>query len=227
MNRSIEKIHRCYLTIREILKDRGYVEDEDDPTTKRQIRYAEDIKYFKKALVDLNKEPQRCFKKLRMLRHHAMFDKPIYVFFVGAKIGVANVNHYSTIMSEHNPPVHHAILVSVFSEAVLTPFADVRIRALKNEEGQIIEHFYLSQLLINIKNHELQPPKIEICTPEEKEEILKGYKLKETQLHWIVESDPLSKYFGLQPKDMLKITRYSETTGKAVLYRICVPDTAS
>lgn len=224
MNRDVDKMYKCYETLREMLKDRGYLEDEEDSLTKRQIKYATDVNHMKKALKDYTKNPLHALKKLQMLRHHAMFDRSIYVFFVNCKIGVTTIKHYTTLMEKHVPPVNHCILVSVVSDAVLTPFAVGAINALQSNEGKIVEHFYLSDLLINITKHELQPPKIEICTQEEKDEVLSGYKLKESQLHWIVNTDPLAKYFGLQPRDVLKITRYSETTGKSSFYRICVED---
>lgn len=221
MNRRIDKIHRCYKTIREMLLDRGYIEDEDDPSTKLHIKCAEDVEFMRNTLSQLDKEPQKALLKLQMIRQHAMFDKILYIFFVNEKIGVRTIHNYVSIMGQHQPPVNHAILVSVSNEAVLTPFAVKCITELYNTEGKIIEHFYLNDLLMNITKHQLQPPKIVICTPEEKEQVLKGYKLKESQMHWILQSDPLSKYFGLQQNDVLKIIRYSETTGKTLFYRIC------
>lgn len=52
----------------------------------------------------------------------------------------------------------------------------------------ILEQFLESELLINITEHELVPEHI-VLTPDEKEELLTRYKLKENQLMRIQAGD--------------------------------------
>lgn len=220
----LDEMFKCYGIVREMLRDRGYLEDEDDPLTKRQIKYATSRDDMKKVLEGFSEDPIKTMKRLRLTRHHAMFNKTIYVFFVGSNIGVTQINHYNEIMSRHDPPVNHAILISVFGGSSLTPFALGRINELNNENGKIIEHFHINDLQFNITKHRLQPKKIEICTCEEKAQLLSGYRLKETQIPSIPQSNDLAKYFGLQIGDVLKCIRYSESVGEYNYYRICVED---
>ncbi len=73
----------------------------------------------------------------------------------------------------------------------------------------------------NIFNHCLVP-KHEILPAEEKEAILKHYRVQPYQLPLLRTSDPISKVIGARAGDLVKITRKSLTAGEYVSYRYVV-----
>lgn len=72
-----------------------------------------------------------------------------------------------------------------------------------------------------ILNHILVP-KHEIVSEEEKEQLLKTYKITPEQLPKIRSKDPIVKLIGAKPGDIIKITRKSPTAGKSVYYRLVI-----
>ncbi|MEM2130041.1 MAG: DNA-directed RNA polymerase subunit H [Candidatus Bathyarchaeia archaeon] len=73
----------------------------------------------------------------------------------------------------------------------------------------------------NIFSHNLVP-KHEILSPEEKEAVLKEYRVQPYQLPLLRTSDPISKVIGARAGDLVKITRKSLTAGEYVSYRYVV-----
>jgi len=70
----------------------------------------------------------------------------------------------------------------------------------------------------NIFNHTLVP-KHEIVPPEEREKLLREYRVQPYQLPRLKASDPAVKAIGAKPGDIVKIIRDSPTAGRYVSYR--------
>ncbi|KAK4166043.1 RNA polymerase [Cladorrhinum sp. PSN259] len=85
----------------------------------------------------------------------------------------------------------------------------------------LIECFLEEDLLVNITHHELVPLHI-LLSRDEKNALLKRYRLKETQLPRILSKDPIARYLGLKRGQVVKIVRTSETAGRYASYRLCV-----
>jgi DNA-directed RNA polymerase I, II, and III subunit RPABC1 len=101
----------------------------------------------------------------------------------------------------------------------ITPFAKQAVQEMSDSFR--IEHFKESELLVDVTQHQLVPEH-QVLTPNEKSELLKRYRLKDSQLPRIQTNDPVARYLGMKRGQVVKIIRPSETAGRYVTYRICV-----
>jgi DNA-directed RNA polymerase subunit H (RpoH/RPB5) len=90
------------------------------------------------------------------------------------------------------------------------------------EQGGYIHLFLTKELLYNPTKHELVP-KHKKLSPEAAETLIQDLQLKsKAQLPFIQKQDIIARWLGLLPGDIVKITRYTETSGKYYYYRCCV-----
>jgi len=85
-----------------------------------------------------------------------------------------------------------------------------------------IQIFLTKELMYNPNKHFLVP-KHEKMTEEEIKQLMEELQLKvKTQLPFIQKTDIISRWIGLKQGDIVKITRYSETSGEYYYYRTCI-----
>ncbi len=101
----------------------------------------------------------------------------------------------------------------------ITPFAKQAVQEMSDSFR--MEHFKESELLVDITQHQLVPQH-QVLTAAEKAELLKRYRLKDTQLPRIQPNDPIARYYGMKRGQVVKIIRPSETAGRYVTYRVCM-----
>ncbi|AEC51051.1 DNA-directed RNA polymerase subunit H [Pyrococcus sp. NA2] len=75
----------------------------------------------------------------------------------------------------------------------------------------------------NIFDHVLVPEH-RVLSEEEKEALLKKYRITPAQLPQIKASDPVVKALGAKPGDIIEIKRKSPTAGVYYYYRVVVED---
>lgn len=141
----------------------------------------------------------------------------IFVFFPDdEKVGVKPIRNYSDKMQAED--VKKAIIVV---KGGITPFARSAIQELCAQREVQVEDFKDAELMLDITEHTLVPEHM-VLNPEQKAELLKRYKLKDTQLPRIQTTDPVARFYGMQKGQVCKITRPSETAGRYVTYRLCI-----
>lgn len=116
-----------------------------------------------------------------------------------------------------NQKLRNGILIA---KGTFTPICKQAILEMVDADIYL-EAFEEKDLIVNITEHELVPKHI-ILSNEDKEQLLKKYKLTQNQLPKILLGDPISKYLGLKRYQVVKIVRPSETAGKYITYRIAV-----
>ena len=200
-----ERIYRVRKTVMQMLRDRGYMVDQQDVDQSEED-------FFDK----FSTSPQRDMLTLLVQKRDDPTDS-IFVFWpADPKVGVKPIKRYMERMNEES--VKRAILVV---QQNLTAFARQALAEIQQVEGLTIEQFQESELLVNITEHVLVPQHM-VLTPQEKTILLQRYKMKESQLPRIQLSDPVSRYYGLSRGQVVKIIRPSETAGKYVTYRMVV-----
>ncbi|KAI8562115.1 hypothetical protein RHMOL_Rhmol03G0009500 [Rhododendron molle] len=93
-------------------------------------------------------------------------------------------------------------------------------RKLADEYSVKVETFHITDLLANITKHVLMP-KYEILTVGDKQKLLKKYNVEDKQMPRMLENDAISKYYGLEKGQVVKVTHNGEFTDSLVSYR-CV-----
>ena len=98
------------------------------------------------------------------------------------------------------------------------------VNSIQNKIWQLlvdnnIEVFYFNEFLINIVDHDLVPEHI-LLKDKEKEEFLKLYNNQISKIPYILQNDPITRYYNAKINDIFKIKRVSLTSGISYYYRI-------
>lgn len=108
----------------------------------------------------------------------------------------------------------------------LVPPSDNVLKTVKNlTKTREIQFFHIRQLRFDITTHRMAMPH-RILKEDEKTEVFKKFNINspENQLPWIDSHDPMVKWIGGRPGDIIEVTRHSDVAGSELYYRYCVPD---
>ena len=148
---------------------------------------------------------------VRVLKFKKKEEKLLVFFYNEENI---NIKHFKTIFQEMiETNIHHAIIITKSITKFSKKISDAALPKF------ILEFFQEKELLYNITEHELVP-KHTLLNSEEKQQILETLRCSDYQLPHMLINDPISRYYGLQCGQVVKIERSSETSGKYTAYRI-------
>uniref|UniRef100_A0A6U3AN53 DNA-directed RNA polymerases I, II, and III subunit RPABC1 n=2 Tax=Lotharella globosa TaxID=91324 RepID=A0A6U3AN53_9EUKA len=199
-NDELEKLFRVRKTVLEMLMARGYMVPDDDKNM--------ELKEFK----DKFRGSARDILKVFAYKDRDDPASRIFVFWNDdKKLNRQSLTSYEQRMTHHK--VTRAIIV------VQNQITTVAKTVIENYNKFRIEVFMEGELLVNITKHRYVPTH-QVLTEKEKQALLTKYHLKETQLPRMQLSDPISRFYGLDRGQVVKIYRPSETAGKYVTYRV-------
>lgn len=91
-----------------------------------------------------------------------------------------------------------------------------------NAIGGMFQVFQMKELMYNPSKHELVP-KHEKLSDQDVRQCMEQYMIKsKSQLPIIHRTDVMAKWLGLRHGDVVKITRYNETSGEYFYFRCCM-----
>jgi len=200
-------LFRVRKTCNKMLAQRGYIVPEED----LELTTEDFVQKF-------GENPSRESLTILAVSREDASDKMFIFFPEEENVGAQPIRIYCERMQNEN--VKRAIIVVRVN---LTAYAKRAVREMASRSGDPykLEYFRDNELLVDITEHKLVPEHI-VLTHQEKDQLLKRYRLKPTQLPKIQVTDPVARYFGLAPKQVVKIIRSSETAGRYVTYRICI-----
>ena len=142
-------------------------------------------------------------------------DKRILVYYVAdAKVNVKNIKTMKSHLDKIDV-TRIACLIIVYKYAITT-FAKQFISS--DVKDLFVQIFSEKELSFNITKHEFVP-KHTLLSTVDRNAILKRYNTKACHFPQILFTDPISRYYGALPGDMMRIVRESETCGMHTLYR--------
>ena len=159
-------------------------------------------KTLKQLLKDREYELDSELEHKSVAVHSKTHEKLTIIFIYEQKLGIQVVKVIENILIDTH--VNHAIVVY---ENSITPCAKSGILSLINDgDGYNIEMFTSLELMYNVNNHHLVP-KHTILDADEKKEVLQFFKVTDKRLPYIMQSDPIARYFGAKVGTMFRIDR--------------------
>ena len=199
----LSKLFKVYKTLNKMMDDRGY-----EILNKEEIKFDSFIQRLKEEkcmsgiFTKLDKNDSN--KRIRLYYHYIPTQK----------LNLDAIKNFIELLYTSKANIGLILISGKISDQ-----AKRKLQEISNE--LLIEIFTLNELVVNITEHELVPKHI-LLSIEEKDALLKRYKIKESQLPKILMSDPVARYLGLKRGDVVKIVRVSETAGRYITYRIAI-----
>jgi DNA-directed RNA polymerase subunit H (RpoH/RPB5) len=125
-----------------------------------------------------------------------------------------------TMVNTHKTKNFILVLLDAPSSALMNHLVawDKELQAM----GGMLQVFYMKELMYNPLKHVLVP-RHEKLTETEAKEMMEQYLIKhKAQLPIISRNDPIARRLGLRTGDIVRITRYNDTSGMYYYYRCCV-----
>lgn len=94
-------------------------------------------------------------------------------------------------------------------------------KPIKKLRKSDVEYFTYDELDFDVTTHELVPVHV-LVDENELKSVLERYGTDRRRLPQMLSDDPIARYHGAKPGDVMKIYRRSPTAGEHVVYRLVV-----
>jgi len=95
-------------------------------------------------------------------------------------------------------------------------------KGLDDHIRRALQFFRISELQFNISRHELVPKHVAIRSEEEIEKLVGSFRARSRYNFPIIScTDPMARYLALKPGQMVRILRFSPSSGMYTSYRCC------
>ena len=132
----------------------------------------------------------------------------------------ANEESHETLLEKYTTKQFLLVLTDAPSPTNMNKFIAMD-KALQGSGGSL-QIFYTKELLYNPLRHSLVPPH-EKLSDAEGTAIMESYMIKhKMQMPIISRNDIIGRWLGLRQGDIVRITRYNETSGTYYYYRCCM-----
>lgn len=136
------------------------------------------------------------------------------------------ISHISQIFKDHklNSDTDCIIIMNVIRVLQKAGVKDDSVVGLVNLcylDGIFAQIFGLENFMFNISRH-IFVPKHTILSAAEVAKLMKEQNCRLEDLPKIKREDPMAKYIGLRPKQVVKIESINATTGVGTTYRTCI-----
>lgn len=145
----------------------------------------------------------------------------LVIFSEKSRVSKQELQNYITFASENG--YKQGLIVVAF----ILPSDDVMNsvrRYIEQRDNPLVQVFDYRHLQFDITTHR-KVPRHRILTDDERAQLERLYPGDPAKVHALIDcQDPMAKWIGARPGDILEITRFSPTAGSTPYYRYCVAD---
>jgi DNA-directed RNA polymerase subunit H len=208
----IDNIYRSRMTLLDILEERGYNVEKYRKFSPAEATAAA-VAFTSLSFKVSKKEDDT---KVCDVRYANVSRQKLDTFFDDISDDDTENTEVIVMTSLPITDAHHIIALKQYMK--LKESSDKERRKLR------VSFFSIEMIVINPLKHILVP-KHEIVPSEHHKELMESMyitaksKFPEIKFH----IDPIARCIGAVPGDIIKITRYSQSAGESILYRVCAP----
>ena len=149
------------------------------------------------------------------------FGGVLIIFSTKARVTERDLTSFLEYATENNH--NGGIVIVALSKPSDSVLAALRAHISK-PDAPLVQIFEIRHLQFNIAKH-VKVPKHRLVTPQELPEILKQTNVKDPSYFRKIDSqDPMAKWVGARPNDVLEVTGMCETSAENKRYLFCMAD---